>query len=659
MREYAIGVVLGVIITLLFRTSLSLDSPSSSHTDVHSAVAVLLQQKPLPPAVADTLLTLVQCPFVTRTNDSGTPLDIPTLPASLTPASQKVRISLQYTDGQQVEWPSGAVFSISKALWGGGEPRPKMFCRGIPWGEAEATRHCYGKQTRCQEFADVTRQVLPLAKKGRFSVETTVLGLGGCGASHEQHLELDATVDLSKVPGSRGALPVYLVSSECSGNAAAVLTTLTREGLRPVCLCNPHFAGAQCEKCAVGFIDYPFCIAPPYFADVVKRVEKPALDYNCPSGLVEYKCDMTKYPLALKQLHAYPGNMAVSGCALAALPWSCELGKQRTKIKSLCTLVTAEFVGNHLLLLFESLRVFAKDIPFVIAVDAQTSATLIPQLKAAMENRGVQIEFLPIVKNRKVAFWFHEKPRVMKKVLEKYENTMWVDADTFLLAPLGDMPAVGVDFGVSVHDPRGWGSGFITTVYGYSNTGVVFAARGTQMLDAWIDTMQRFDRITSRADPQLFQGMEEPYLDQGPVDIILTSVKGGFRLEPHWNVGWWTPDGRLEGTPGRPNWWLLRKQDQIPSRIVLSEGKDALLLDDRPIWFVHSHFIKEEKNYNNLDLHFNTLVYEAVQKADPESLLGKFAPRLARYATHVQRPSPKVVRPTKDSTKFLQSLKDW
>eukprot|EP01064_Diplonema_japonicum_P010061 TRINITY_DN17416_c0_g2_i1.p1 TRINITY_DN17416_c0_g2~~TRINITY_DN17416_c0_g2_i1.p1 ORF type:complete len:644 (+),score=129.35 TRINITY_DN17416_c0_g2_i1:79-2010(+) len=547
-------------------------------------------------------------------------------------------VAIRFSEGSTVRWNENTMKTVESGKWGGGVVGHA--CKAVLWGKEEQKLHCYREVDPCREFSNVTSLV-----KQNLIVGKDNLGKGPC---QDNTQVLEVTFIASEPP------PAYSIETECNENAVAVLPLTTSDGYKPNCVCKPQFIGEKCQQCREGFENYPWCHVVPYKMDLIKRTPQNN-DHNCPSGLVQYNCNILKHPRALLQPMFTQGYAGILGCAISKLPWGCELGSQTTPIKSLCTLVTGEFVGAHLMLLFESIRVFAAEVPFVVGVDQYSAPKLVPLLKAAMEGRGVNVSFIPLHKTPGVPFWFHEKPNLMKQVLKDYENTLWLDADTFLVSRLKEMPNTpAASFGCAVHDPRGWGSGYIPQMYGYSNSGVVYARRGSPHLDAWIASMQRFEHMqTSRA---VWQGMESMYLDQGPIDVNLASTRGGFRLEPQWNVGWWTPDKRLEKV-GRPNWWIAGGFTE--ERVSLSAAKDAILLDDSPIMVVHSHYIKAEKAYGELDLHFNTLIYNYVRDAAPGTLLAKFAPRLSRYATHVTNPDPTVVRPKKGTMEFLDTLKNW
>eukprot|EP01059_Diplonema_ambulator_P014258 TRINITY_DN25125_c3_g1_i1.p1 TRINITY_DN25125_c3_g1~~TRINITY_DN25125_c3_g1_i1.p1 ORF type:complete len:638 (+),score=144.32 TRINITY_DN25125_c3_g1_i1:59-1972(+) len=560
------------------------------------------------------------------------------VPVQAQSVEKEYTVTLRYMEGTSVTWNDSTVVRVESAKWGGGTVGSR--CKAILWGKEETKLHCYQELQPCRDFADVTSKVTK-----NIQVIKDSLGQGAC-PDNQQVLEVVMTV--TKPP------PTYSVQKECNENAVAVHANTAADGYVPVCVCKPQFKGAACDACKDGFHNYPWCTAEAFKMEIETRKPTPT-DHNCPDGLVQPVCDMLKYPRPLLQPMLGPAYMGIIGCSVASQPWGCELGSQTTAIKSLCTLVTGEFVGAHLMLLFESIRVFAPQVPFIIGVDQYSAITLIPKMKEAMEGRGVTLHFIALHKTPIVPFWFHEKPNLMKKALEMYENTLWLDADTFLVAPLAEVPNVpAASFGFAVHDPRGWGSGLVPQLYGYANTGVVYARRGSPHLDAWMGSMQRFEHRD--VHPDVWQGMESLYLDQGPIDISIASTRGAFKLEPHWNVGWWTPDKRLE-QDGRPNWWIA---NNFPSeRISLSPAKDAVLLDGAPMRVVHSHYIKEEKAYGKLDLYFNTVVYDYIQQAAPGTLLAKFAPRLARYATHVEHPDPNAVHPKKGSMEFLATLKNW
>ena len=648
-----------LLLCLIFAVSLHRSSTLvDAHTSPLAAAAPTTPSAATPSRSPEAALGTAAPPVDTQVKQAAASVAPPPPPpvTSSPPVRFGASLTLHYADGDAVTWPRGAVRRVRQALYGGGAL--KTPCRAVPYGEAESTRHCWGKQVRCTAYAHVVKRVTAAAAAAEgetWWVGAKALGPGGCGAEHKQVLELVVEVDVGSVTGGAPELPAFTAAGDCSGNADSVGHRLSVAGLTPLCRCRAHFAGERCGQCAEGYVDYPFCIAPPFFMDVVPRAPDDAGDHACPAGLVEFKCDMEKYPRALKQENAYAGNMAVQGCALAALPWGCELGAKRTRVKSLCTLVTAEFVGAHLVLLLESVRVFAPEVPFVVGVDRAAWATLVPALRSTFEKR-MKIEFVALGHTSGAAFWFHEKPQMMQKALQRYENTLWLDADTVLLAPLGDMPAASAaTFGVALHDPRGWGSGFISAVNGHVNTGVVFATNTSEHVAAWEKTIRRFDRLLTPVKKEVWQGMEEPYLDQGPADIMLTAVKGGFRLEPQWNAGWWTPEKTIEDD-GRPNWWVGQNS---AARIRLSEARDAILMDGAPLRVAHSHFVRQEKHYGALDQPFNDLIYNLTQDADPASLLGKFAPRFARYATHLSHPSKDAVYPKKLTLSFLETVKDW
>ncbi|KAJ9443974.1 hypothetical protein DIPPA_17694 [Diplonema papillatum] len=583
-----------------------------------------------------------------------------------TPAAE-YHVVLEFEDGASIAFAPGVVGRVIAVRWGGGqEANP---CPVLHFGKEEATRHCYAEPIKCTRLWDVTDKPLLLTTAKRLAAGQSVVadkatfGEGPCPGNH-QVLELEVAVTARP--------PLYTTLRHCSGNAYAVTFGLKGSGggWAPNCACKPGFAGAACDRCGVGYTWYPRCIADPYSPAVVVRAGKRAPGgkqakanaapdaahggaAECPAKLPELSCDLSQYPRALLQKQSNPNYMNVMGCNVASLPWGCELGTRTTQIESVCTLVTGEFVGAHLLILFESLRVFAPETPFYIGIDVHTRQKHEPLL-AKLQNRGLHVEIIPLRKTPGLPFWFHEKPNLMQQVLERHRTTLWLDADVFLVGPLPLMPdAAAATFGVGMHDPRGWGTGYMAQLQGYANTGVVYAARGSPLLKAWVDSMLRFEHSTQ--DIAYYQGMPSMYLDQGPVDVAITTQKGAFKLEPQWNVGWWTPDLRLE-KQSRPNWW--QAGDFAEERLALGAGGNSLLLDGAPVVAVHSHFVSQEKAYGKMDLPFNTLVYDLLQQAPEGSLLRKFAPRLARYATHVEHPSEDVVRPRKDTPEFIDTIKD-
>eukprot|EP01060_Flectonema_neradi_P014114 TRINITY_DN20830_c0_g1_i1.p1 TRINITY_DN20830_c0_g1~~TRINITY_DN20830_c0_g1_i1.p1 ORF type:complete len:635 (+),score=89.30 TRINITY_DN20830_c0_g1_i1:37-1941(+) len=551
------------------------------------------------------------------------------------PQLQEVRLT--YTEGATVYFPKHIVGYVKQAMWGGGYLENP--CRARLWGDEENKLHCYEVESQCVKVIEVNINT----SKATLPVNKETLESNPC-PQNKQTLEVTMMVKI--------APPTCGVLTSCSDHATSVQLSLSASGWHCICKCRPEYTGSKCDKCNAGFthLKYPTCIANPYFIPTTEHIN--SFNDSCPP-LLEHTCSFKKYPKNMHQPAVGPSYLSVLGCGFSALPWGCELGAKTTVIQSVCTLVTAEFVGVHLLLLFESLRVFAPGIKFYIGLEHEKLVGRFEVLK----NIGVDVEFVVLKKNHALDFWFHEKPAMMKHVLQKEENTLWIDCDAFLVSPLSGMPNVpSATFGCGVHDPRGWGTGYMAQLYGISNTGVVFARRGTQHLDAWIDAMVRFGGLERNQNE--YGTMEILYLDQGPLDYSITHTRGGFKLEPQWNVGWWTADKRIE-VPGRPNWWKI-PHGQGTERFSLSPNKDAILLDGSPVHIIHSHLPAQEKNYGGLDISFNTLIFDMVMNASKDSLLGKFAPRLARYATHVKNPSPDAIRPKKLSMDFLTTFKkDW
>ena len=551
------------------------------------------------------------------------------------PELQEVR--LRYTEGMVVFLPKDIVGYIKTAFWGGGVLEHP--CRARLWGNTETKLHCYAIESQCSKVVEIqlnsSQTVIPVGR-----------GSQGPEPCPKNYQTLEVVMMVKTPPPTCGIL------TSCNDHASSVELQLSSEGWNCVCRCLPEYDGKKCSRCGLsyGHSSYPVCIAEPYFISLQKH--RNYYNDTCPP-LLEHACPFKKYPRRMHQPEVGPSYLSVLGCGFSALPWGCEMGEKNLKIESVCTIVTAEFVGTHLLLLFESLRVFAPGIRFYIGLE---NSRLLNQFEV-LKGIGVDVRFIILKKTSTLDFWFHEKPAMMKKVLEQEANTLWIDSDAFLVSPLVDMPNLpSASFGCGVHDPRGWGTGYMAQLFGISNTGIVFARKGTPHLDAWIEAMVRFagaDRL--QAD---YGSMEILYLDQGPLDYSITHTRGGFKLEPQWNVGWWTADKRIE-VPGRPNWWRLAHGEGT-ERLSLSPTKDSILLDGAVVHVIHSHLPAQEKNYGGLDINFNTLIYNLTMAAANDSLLGKFAPRLARYGTHVKNPSKDAIRPAKLSDEFLKTFKkDW
>eukprot|EP00755_Sulcionema_specki_P014998 Sspe_Gene.58205::Locus_31928_Transcript_1_1_Confidence_1.000_Length_1889::g.58205::m.58205 len=543
-----------------------------------------------------------------------------------------------YVEGEEVVVAEGTLVGagVLSAKWGKGVSSNS--CDAAIWGGDEMARHCGTnyKEPQCGELRDVTEVLRSKVKDGGLKLEVKAATLGKTECTKNTKLVVRYLVKEDVACNEE---------EHCNGNAHYTTVAMPLhpdEGFKCICTCKLGYSGKDCGACAPGFVSYPHCYAKPFH--VTSRIRESKPNDKCPKGLVDLTCDVRQYPLAMRQKQTGAQYMGVMACGMVNLPFRCEVPGPTVKIASLCTLVTGEFVGAHLMLLLESIRVFAPDTPFVIGVEKWNPN--IKLIEEKLSKMGLKIELLPMGKTPGLPFWFHEKPALIEKVLEKYENTLWLDADTFLTAPLPEMPDPSTGaftFGIALHDPRAWGGGHIPHIYGYCNTGVVWVARGNNMMKAWKDAMLRFE--LPRVIPSL-------YLDQGPMDVALSTTKGTFRLEPHFNLAWWTPDSNIDAN-GRPNWWHSPKETQ--ERLTLSPEGDRLHLDGSPVYVVHSHFITEEKAYGTLDKPFNTRVYDLILKAT-SGPLKDFIPKLQKYATHVSHPSSTVVRPRKGTLEFLDHV---
>eukprot|EP01065_Artemidia_motanka_P025372 TRINITY_DN30387_c0_g1_i1.p1 TRINITY_DN30387_c0_g1~~TRINITY_DN30387_c0_g1_i1.p1 ORF type:complete len:708 (+),score=130.96 TRINITY_DN30387_c0_g1_i1:55-2124(+) len=569
------------------------------------------------------------------------------------PLAQPPRVHevvLRFARGDDVVIADGilAPDPVIAATWGASGPPAE--CEAAVWGTAEGRTHCAREGLKCEMTRDkkavVASKVNSVGGIPAGALAADVGSLGPVSCSPKRAAQLELTLRLR--------VPVPRCSATCGPQTSAAVPDLTTNPPGCRCSCKAGYGGLRCRACANAQQMYPHCAAEPYLVHGAFRPENPTTA-ECPQGLVEHRCNMTNYPLALRagQAEVGPQYMGPIACSLSAMPWRCEAMAQGRKVPvaSLCTLITGEFVGAHFALLFESVRIFAPHLPFVVGIDRYSSRTQM-ELDGALSGRGVKIEFERLGKTPGLPFWFHEKPALMLRVLQRHANTLWLDADCFLVAPPPPMPDPGpglFTFGVSIHDYRAWGAKHIPTLYGFTNTGVVWAAQGSRFLQAWIDVMRRAELNNAKLK------LTPPhYLDQGPLDLALGAIKGAFRLEPHWNVAWWTPDEVVDKA-GRPNWWASPPERR--QRLALSDDGAELVLDGSPVLVVHSHFVAEEKQYGTLDRPFNTRIFELLGSARAGSPLRRFYDAaLSRFATHVKTPASNVVRVQKASTDFLRHM---
>jgi len=151
-----------------------------------------------------------------------------------------------------------------------------------------------------------------------------------------------------------------------------------------------------------------------------------------------------------------------------------------------------------------------------------------------------------------------KKASVMRKALEKEDDTLFLDADILLLnkivLPINSVYSV-ITLGVSPH----YINKKDTDKYGYYNGGMLWS-KDPKIEEKWVNFTK-----TSR------------YFDQASIEDLVDDSKGNyFEFGEEYNFSWWRVD----------------QSDQSPEQIIanLSTKESSIYYKDKPLRCVHTHF---------------------------------------------------------------------